>query len=290
MPGSVIIENRNDITAFDDPAFTKEFSRKAIFATQTACNVFDLLKRFGAPVAFDRQLSETEFLAPACQMIPLEVVARRFAVGSFLKRCPGFQTAEGLPPFKFEKPKIEFFLKTTGGKFVRPDGEILIQGLDPLKGEEDPWIFEPHVSVWNLFHSKKPINETVEKMALLGMVQRDDILPPGFTDAVPRMTEILSTVFLILETAFFRQKCRLIDMKVEFGVSSAQKLLIADVIDNDSWRLRDWKWQELSKEKFRQGDEMSEVERAYAAVAEETESFKQIDPKRFSDLVFKSAP
>ena len=266
----VIVQNKEDITAFDDPSKTRTFKTKSVFATTTTCRVFELLKKAGIPIAYQEQISPTEFVALNCQMIKLEVVARRYAVGSYLKRHPELTKPEGKPPHRFHRLVAELFLKTTGGKFLGPNGEIVIEGLDPQKGEEDPLIVNPlDPEKWRLFHSKKP---TWDHEANLHRAINSDLVvraapASGTYPRIARMDSILRKVFLVLEGAWNTLGLHFIDLKIEFGIDPAGNLIVADVIDNDSWRLRDENWQELSKEAFRQGEELGEVEKKYGIVA-----------------------
>lgn len=262
-PGTVIVRNKNAITAFDDPKFTKEFESKARHATTTTCRVFELLREAGIPVAYQKQFSPTEFLAKRCKMIPLEVVGRRFAVGSYLKRHPELTQNENETPHRFHQLVVEFFLKTTDGKLVTPEHGTIVEGLDAKKKEEDPLIKNPYEKEWHLFHSKKPSwdpEADLKKSALLGYDYGEDI--------IKEMETILRKVFLVIEGAWNTMGFRFIDLKIEFGFTTdGNKLVVADVIDNDSWRLRDANWQELSKECFRQGEELSKVEKNYEIVS-----------------------
>ncbi len=270
-PNLVIIENKNDITAFDDPSFTKQFKTKAEHATTVTCRVFELLKKAGIPVAFEKQISANQFVAPSCEMIPLEVVPRRFAVGSFLKRHPELVNKEELP-HRFHKLVIEFFLKTTKGELVNYKGIKILKGLDPKKGEEDPFIDNPFENNWNLYHSKKP---KWEEEAVLGKtIEAKGIFPNGLTRMTKEIDDMSRKVFLVLEGAWNILGYRIIDMKIEYGLDRKGNLVVADVIDNDSWRLRDANWQELSKEAFRQGEKLDEVEKKYGFVAELSQNFR----------------
>jgi phosphoribosylaminoimidazole-succinocarboxamide synthase len=264
QPSLTVIRNKPDITAFDDPSFTKQFEAKARFATTTTCRVFELLQRSGIPVAYERQFSETEFLARRLQMIALEVVDRRYAVGSYLSRHPELARPKGETPFKFHPVLGEAFLKTTGGKVTTLSGGVIDFELDAKKGEEDPFIINPLDSVWKLFHPKKVGTDPEADL-------KKSIVASGVLKHSRHMQMILTIAagaFVVLEGAFDHLGYKLIDWKIEFGYNANGDPVIGDVIDNDSWRLRTKDWEELSKQAFRDGEDLSEVERKYGVVAD----------------------
>ncbi|MBT7007366.1 hypothetical protein HN958_02570 [Candidatus Falkowbacteria bacterium] len=264
------IENRDDITADDDPSKTREIEGKALFATTVTCNVFALLKKLGIAVAFRVQTDDTSFVAKRCRMIPIEVVVRRFAVGSYLKRSPELVVEEGAPPHRFEDVVVELFLKTTRGELIVND-ETVVSGLNPGKGEEDPlMIYNPReYGRYYLYHPKRPVTPESSLNRSLSVDQLGVKLVN-----IENIQEISRRVFLLLEKAWERLDCRLIDFKIEFGITADGELVVADVIDNDSWRLRDQDWNELSKQVFRDGAGLDEVSTVYELVAELSRKFQ----------------
>ncbi len=257
-----IIEYKNAITAFDDPNYTKEFDTKAKYSCTTTCRVFNMLKDAGIPVGYKKQISETEFLAPKCTMIPLEVVARRYAVGSYLNRHPELKEQDREEPHRFDVIKVEFFLKTSGGMLKTKD-KVIVDGLDPKAGEEDPFIENPTREVWNLKHPKK--EQAEEDSDLAKSVSASDVLPVQAT--IEQMKNITKETFEALENFWASHNFKFIDFKIEFGITPDGELVVADVIDNDSWRLRNKDWEDISKQSFRDGESLDKIEDKYALVA-----------------------
>ncbi len=258
-----IIEYKNSITAFDNPDFTQEFDTKAKHSNITTCRIFEILKATGIQVAYEKQLSETSFLAPKCNMIPLEVVARRYAVGSYLNRHPELKKPEGEDPYRFDDIKVEFFLKTSGGKLEDVGGNIIVDGLDTKAGEEDPFIENPSEEVWNLKHPKK---QALDEGSDLGkQVNASDMLLGD--SSVEQIAQITKETFQALENYWSRHDFKLIDFKIEFGITKAGELVVADVIDNDSWRLRNKNWEDISKQSFRDGESIDKIADKYELVA-----------------------
>ncbi len=269
----VVIESKDEITKNDDPSQTRLLDRKAVYSTTTTCAVFELLKKTGFPVAYERRLSNTEFLAKNCKMIKLESVMRRYAVGSYLKRCPDFEKESGQPPYRFHRLVFELFLKTTQGIITDKDDRVLgMASCDALNGRpiDDPFISNPKDDVWNLKHPKLP-EEDVSSDLRWSILRKDIVLSGAM---IKKIEEISRKAFLVLEGAWAILGYRLIDFKIEFGIDSHGNLLIADVVDNDSWRLRTEDWQELSKQLFRDNAGMTEIADKYALVADMVTNFK----------------
>ncbi len=190
QPHQLVVAQTDQISA-GDGARRHSIGGKGRLAAQTTARVFRLLNLCGLPTHYlngGEDDDDNEMVVRRANMIPLEVVTRGVAAGSFAKRNPGVARGTLLVP-----RVIEFFLKDDA--------------------RHDP------------------------------MISPDEIVAQSI--AAPQeigvMTELARLTFDILSHAWRRRDVLLVDLKIEFGRlaggDNQGQLVIADVIDNDSWRI-----------------------------------------------------
>ena len=250
----VTVVSKDDITA-GDGAKHDIIPDKSRLANATTCNVFRLLKACGLPVAFEQQDSATSFIAPHCVMLPYEVVVRREAHGSYLKRNP--HLTKGL---LFPQLIVEFFLKTKDKTWK---GKPLVSD-DPLM------IYTEGASEIRLFNPAKPMQGQEPFLVL----SASDVFGTDEEWKIfPEMRRIARHAFLVLEKAWQLEGGTLVDLKVEFGFDAKGRLLLADVIDNDSWRVIE-NGSYIDKQVYRDGGALDDVAAKYRRVADITGRFR----------------
>jgi phosphoribosylaminoimidazole-succinocarboxamide synthase len=240
----VLIENKDSITT-DNGRRQTSFMGKAALATHITANCFRLLHRAGIATHFLRKENCVTFRAQKLTMIPIEIVVRRIAFGSYSERNPTVKRGSRL-----EILVVEFFHKNN---FLH----------DPLlKRVPDS-------------HSVLRYNARLP----LARGHIDECSPQIVaTLAIDHWSElkiIACRTFEVLEAAWAAQNMTLADMKIECGFAPDGRLVVGDVIDNDSWRL----WFEgnpdkaVDKHLYIDGRSLNYVAQQYARVADATNFF-----------------
>lgn len=254
-PNIVHIVNKDALTKGDGKVKI-ELPGKGAWATTTTCNVFELLKKHGIPVAYIARIDERTFSSYMADMLKIEVIVRNVKYGSRLKRYPADRKGEVC-----EKPIIELFLKDD-------------ENNDPLI------VYDVESDIWRLYDAKKPISEgylsSVDTIVTAGGI----VITKKIIDQI---LDLARRVNSVLKAEWEKQNVLLVDFKFEVGfavIGGKVTLVVADVIDNDSWRI--WMFGEetlmMDKEIFRLINEVSEADREklkenYEAVANMTEIF-----------------
>ena len=249
----VVVNSKDDITA-GDGAKHDVIPDKGRLANATTCNVFRLLKTCGLPVAFVEQEGPTSFIAPKCSMLPYEVVVRREAHGSYLKRNPHFAKGQLFP-----QAIVEFYLKTKDKNWK---GKPLIA--------DDPFMqFAEDGKEIRLFNPAKPLQG---QEPFLVLSPSEVFSRADEANFFAEMRRVARQAFLVLEKAWQLEGGTLVDLKVEFGFDANGNLLLADVIDNDSWRVLEG-GAYIDKQVYREGGALEDVAAKYRHVAEVTGHF-----------------
>ncbi len=143
---------KDDITAFNG-ARHDIMKDKGYFCAAISAKLFDLLNRNGVRTHFIEFRPPNIHIVKILDMIPLEVVCRNIAFGSFLKRIPIFKPKEELP-----RPIVEFFLKD-----------------DSLN---DPFLSEEHVYLLDLL-TERELREIKEVTLRVNDILRKYFLDRG---------------------------------------------------------------------------------------------------------------
>lgn len=282
VPTEVLIETKDDLTG-GDAAKKETIGGISVHKTTQAINVFKLLEKNGIETAFLRAADDgRSFYCHSCDMLPLELVMRRYAWGSYLKRAPEFEsTVEN--PYRFEAIKTEIFHKHA--VVIPPLVEQTVQMEEGVARDnylrdgvwEEGVFTDPMVLTggekWKIFSAKEPVDPENPLLEIDPVVSNEEL------DQL--INEIMIPTFTAIENAWATidtvgGKVALVDMKLEVGRRKSDgKIVVADVIDNDSWRI--WPGadprQQLDKQCFRDDNALSEVAEKYEIVAALTDKF-----------------
>ena len=103
-PDILIVDYKDDATAFNGVK-KGTIVGKGVINNKMTNRVFQLLEKEGVPTHYVQQLSDRETAVKRVEIVPLEVIIRNVAAGSFSKRL-------GVPEGTlFEEPTIEFSYK-----------------------------------------------------------------------------------------------------------------------------------------------------------------------------------
>lgn len=201
VESAVLIENKDD-------------GHKGELATAITCDCFSLLNQEGIPTYFLERENERRFFAQKVWMIPIVLVCRRIAAGSYLQRYPKIKEGTILPDLALEM-------------FYRSD--------DPY----NPLMF------WNsrrecieLYNAHVPLSP---RAYLFDLNQRDSSNPWGEelrSDDFKKISEVAKNAFLILEKAWKEQEVILVDLQIECGWNLDCEVVVAGVIDDSSWQIQ----------------------------------------------------
>ena len=103
-PERYIVDYKDDATAFNGLK-KGTIAGKGIINNHMSNRLMQMIEQKGVPTHFVRELSERETLVKKVSIVPLEVIVRNIAAGSFSKR---YGVDEGMV---FEEPVIEFSYK-----------------------------------------------------------------------------------------------------------------------------------------------------------------------------------
>lgn len=246
---TVIIENTDRLTAYNG---LKEIyiDKKARYAAQISAVNFIQLHEQGVPNHFlgldSREGYGHRFWAQKLGMLPVEFVVRNEPWGSYLDRHPE---------------------EDHGGVFKRPVVEVFEKN-NKLGNLGDPLlIVDYRKRIVRRFLPDQPLSE--DSLIDERPFRKVGYLKLGRWDEAMMVARDAARV---LQKAWERNNCTLVDIKFECGITSTSKVVIGDTIDADCWRL----WQNgdpatpLDRQLFKNGCTREEITDSYGLILQQT--------------------
>ncbi|MCD7741743.1 MAG: phosphoribosylaminoimidazolesuccinocarboxamide synthase [Ruminococcus sp.] len=127
-PDLVIVDYKDDATAFNGEK-KGTITGKGVINNKMTNYMFSLLEKEGVPTHLVEEISDRETIVKKVEIVPLEVIVRNVAAGSFSKKLG---IAEGT---KLKRPTLEFSYKNDdlGDPFIN---DYYALGLDLATQEE----------------------------------------------------------------------------------------------------------------------------------------------------------
>ncbi|HEX3001144.1 MAG TPA: phosphoribosylaminoimidazolesuccinocarboxamide synthase [Methanoregula sp.] len=97
VKGQLIVEFRDDITAFDGGK-KDQLKNKGSYNAEVSAFIFEYLEKNGVKTHFVKMLDERRMVARELEMIPLEVIVRNIAAGSIVRNYPFKEGTKLNPP------------------------------------------------------------------------------------------------------------------------------------------------------------------------------------------------
>ena len=251
----VTLVAKDDITA-GDGAKHDVIPDKGRLATATTCNVFRLLKACGIPVAFEEQNSPTSFIAPGLH----DAALRGGGPPRSARLVPQAQSAHRQGPAVPEAARR--VLSQDQGQELEGQAARRRRSADAFHGRRRA---DPAVQPGEAAASARSRSWSCRRPTCSAANDEWKIFP--------EMRRIARHAFLALEKAWQLEGGTLVDLKVEFGYDTKGRLLLADVIDNDSWRVVE-NGAYIDKQVYRDGGALDDVAEKYRRVAEITGRFQ----------------
>lgn len=248
------VVSKDDITA-EDGLKRDLMEGKAAASTRTTCNIFEMLERNGVRTHFVKRVDDVTFRARRVDMIPLELIARRIATGSYLDRHP--EVADGTV-----------------------FGELVFEVFEKDDANHDPLLeFDFEAGILRRYVPNKKAAKAIGPDVKAGDLLREEPLSQSryasvTPDLVLQLRDVTLGVFWIIEQAWKQVGGTYFDYKIECGFDlETGELLVADVIDSDSGRLR-FGDKDMSKQAYRDGSQsLPDIKKNFDEVAALTDNF-----------------